>query len=105
MLGGRFVSHPEIGTFRVRVEADHPVTAGVADFDINDERYVIEMCSEVHSLLAPAASDAPMGQTLGWVRSYGAGKICYLALGHGREQLQHPALRRLVTQALAWFGA
>lgn len=118
MLGGRFLRHPPMTTFRVAVDvADHPVTRGVDAFEIYDELYVLELLSEVHVLLSAenpergadgadgAVNDSSSARLpLGWVRQYGRGKVGYLALGHGPEQIAHPSLGRMVRQALAWFG-
>lgn len=110
MLGGRFLSHPAMATFRVAIEVpDHPVTRGVSAFEIYDELYILELRSEIRVLLSAESPDAPARSTprvpLGWVREHGQGKVCYLALGHGPEQLEHPSYARLIQQALAWFSA
>lgn len=108
MLGGRFLRHPPMATFRVEIAAErHPVTNGVSAFEIYDEQYVLEILSDVRVLLSAAhAESAPSAARLplGWVRKHGEGKVCYLALGHGPEQLEHPSCAALINQALAWFA-
>lgn len=109
MLGGQFLRHAPMATFRVAIDVpDHPVTRGVSAFDIHDELYVLELRSAVRVLLSaenpePGAPSAPR-LPLGWVRQHGQGRVCYVALGHGPEQLSHPSVVRLITQALAWFA-
>ncbi len=111
MLGGRFLRHPPIASFEVVPEnTDHPVTRGIEPFTIYDEQYVLELCSEVELLLHSASLEPPAHPSalptrlpLGWARRHGLGKVCYLALGHGPAELEHPSLVKLVTQALAWF--
>jgi uncharacterized protein len=112
MLGGRFLRHPPMGRFRVEIDApDHPVTTGVDAFDIYDELYLLELCSPLQVLLSAwhaepeVTPEVPARRVpLGWVRAHGEGKVCYVALGHGPEQLEHPSVKRLVSQALDWFG-
>jgi type 1 glutamine amidotransferase len=114
LLGGRFLRHPPMTTFRVEIEAPaHPVVSGLEPFEIYDELYVLELLSDVHVLLSSenpepsrptAQGDAHRRLPLGWVRKQGQGKICYLALGHGQEQLEHPSVAGLIQRALGWFG-
>ena len=109
MLGGRFLRHPPMDRFRVEIDAtDHPVSVGVDAFDIHDELYLLELCSPVRVLLsawhAEAGDPMPARRVpLGWARAYGEGKVCYVALGHGPEQIEHPSLKRLIRQTLDWF--
>ncbi len=104
MLGARFLAHPPIGPFAVHVDApDHPVMRGVGDFEITDELYTMET-------LAPfdALASADLGgfrRPLAWVRPYGLGRVCYSALGHGLEQLEHPSVRQILRNALGWVSA
>ena len=38
LLGSRFVAHPSNTSFEVRVtDVDHPLTAGIDDFEVHDE--------------------------------------------------------------------
>jgi uncharacterized protein len=108
MLGGRFLRHPPMDRFHVDIDApDHAVSVGVDAFDIYDELYLLELCSPLRVLLSARhadADDTPARRVpLGWARAYGEGKVCYVALGHGPEQLEHPSVARLVRQALDWF--
>lgn len=108
LLGGRFLRHPPMASFQVAIEApEHPVTSGVSAFEIHDELYVLEVLSDIQVLLSaknPELAWPSARVPLGWVRQFGQGKVCYLALGHGPEQLEHPSVARLITQALEWFG-
>lgn len=109
MLGGRFIKHPPMCRFEVEVDVpDHVVTRGVSRFETYDEFYVLELRGEVQVLISgesPEATPDRKGrrQPLGWVKRYGAGKVVYLAPGHGPEQLKNPGLRALVAGALSWF--
>lgn len=105
MLGGRFVRHPPMDRFDVEVEAPlHPVTRGVSRFSIHDEFYILELSGAVDVLISGQSPErAGARLPLGWCKRYGAGRVVYLAPGHGPEQLRNPGLRALVAGALGWF--
>jgi type 1 glutamine amidotransferase len=102
MLGGRFLAHPPLGPFDVTVEApDHPVMRGVGDFSTSDELYLLETLTPFDVLLS--AEFDGFRRPLAWVRPYGLGRVCYCALGHGTEQLEHESVRRILRNALDWL--
>ena len=104
MLGGRFLAHPPLGPFSVHVEArDHPVMSGVGDFEISDELYTMEPLAPFDVLAT--ASLAGFARPLVWVRPYGLGRVCYCALGHAIEQLEHESVRRILRNGLEWVSA
>ena len=102
-LGSRFVAHPAVQTFDVRVtEVDHPVTAGIENFEIEDEPYYCEFFGD-NQVLLEASYNAP---SVGYARSdfgldresqpqmylhpVGKGEVLYLMLGHctGKYDMQ-----------------
>lgn len=112
LLGGFFLTHPPLCKFRVEVaDREHPVTAGIASFDVEDEPYFVELQDPANTRVlltarygAAAISDSvvPMygtdtslqadGQTrvLGYTRDIGAGAVTYIALGHCHNPLTRP---------------
>ena len=103
MLGSRFVAHPDMQVLQVKVsDPEHPIVAGIEDFEVEDEPYYCEYFGENHILLE-ASYNAP---SHGYVRSefgtdkdshpqmylhpYGQGEVLYLTLGHcrGKYDLQ-----------------
>jgi type 1 glutamine amidotransferase len=88
--------------FKVHVEqANHPITAGIADFAIRDESY--------HGLwLDPAATvllttDAPTSdRPLAWCKTYAQSRTCCIQLGHGPGIFTDANYRRVVSQAIRW---
>jgi type 1 glutamine amidotransferase len=102
MLGARFLAHPPLGPFSVTVDApDHPVMRGVGDFETSDELYLMETLAPFDVLLS--AEFDGFRRPLAWVRPYGLGRVCYCALGHGTEQLEHESVRRILRNALDWL--
>jgi type 1 glutamine amidotransferase len=144
VLGGRFHyvpgelrgrSYPDSGyrldvEHRVSVVGEHPVTRGVADFDIEDELYLCPIFEEdVTPLLRSNAtfddssfysaaqavegkmfsregwSHPPGSNLVGWVRRYKRSPIVYLALGDGPKAYENPAFQQLVGNAIRWVAA
>ena len=70
--------------------------AGIADFEVEDERYERKDVDPELRVLARSE-----GHPSVYVKSYGAGRVCYLAPGHDRRSLAHP-YAQLVRQAIAW---
>ncbi len=102
MLGGRFLTHPDIGPsydFTLS-HPDHPVTSGLADFSMVDELYLMETTGSRIDLLTSEYSGFTV--PVAWVKPYGRGRVFYCSLGHGPEQVSHPSFRRLVTNAACW---
>lgn len=104
MLGARFLTHPPMGPahrFTAR-RAEHPVMDGVGDFSLVDELYTLEQLSPYELLLS--AEHGGFERPIAWVKPFGLGRICYCALGHAAEQLEHPQVRRLLQNAMRWLG-
>lgn len=98
MIGSWFVTHPPIKRFTVEIaDRDHPVTRGIPDFEVEDERYEVRPVVDDLQVLASAE-----GHPMVYVRQLGQGRICYIAPGHDERALAHPTYVRLVHQAIAW---
>jgi type 1 glutamine amidotransferase len=98
MVGSRFARHPPIKRFTVEtVDPSHPVTAGIASFEVEDERY--ELKDEAPDLRVLACAE---GFPSVYVREHGRGRVCYVAPGHDRRTLELAAYAQLVRQAIAW---
>ncbi len=105
MVGGHFLDHPEQSAFGVDVvDGDHPVTAGVSDFEVFDEPYQVEADEDRVRVLArmdhPDLPDYPVV----WVDSYGDGRVCYASLGHTEESFEHPEYRTILRNAAGWVA-
>lgn len=130
LLGTRFAAHPPIEPFKVFVtQADHPITAGLRDFRIEDELYLVRRTTEIEVLLhsnftgrcsefRDADWDEPQVPVL-YERRLGKGAILYLTLGHcrGHYDLQpltpfwphpqrcgwnYPVFYELLRRGIAW---
>jgi type 1 glutamine amidotransferase len=94
-LGSRFLSHPPIAPYRVRVTAPgHPLVQGVEPFDSDDELYLSEYQPGLEVLLAADFGGETQGfvhdkwpqgeHPVFYIRPLGAGAVLYLTLGHCR---------------------
>jgi type 1 glutamine amidotransferase len=102
-LGSRFVAHPAIQQFQVRVtDVDHALTRGLEDFEIEDEPYYCEFLGE-NKVLLEASYKAPSigyaqsefgidrdSQPQMYIHPVGKGEVLYLMLGHctGKYDMQ-----------------
>ncbi len=87
---------------KIRVEdAKHPITQGVADFEIIDETYAeYQVDPNVHVLLT---TDTPgNAQNLAWTHTYRNSPVCYLQLGHGPKAYDNKSYVTLVGNAIRW---
>jgi type 1 glutamine amidotransferase len=80
---------------------DHPVTAGLAPFHIQDEAYKnLRMSPKIRPLLT---TDNPTSDVnLAWVGPLEGAKVVAIQLGHGPSAFGHPSYRALVHNAVVW---
>jgi len=104
LFGGDYGGHPKPYTFTIRIEdKNHPITAGVEDFEIFDEQHTVKYyLGREHLLLRSIAPDN-LEAAAGWWREMGKGRFCYLAPGHTPDALGHPMVQRLIRNALRWL--
>lgn len=77
MIGGRFVHHDPHGEFTVKIaDPGHPVVAGLDDFEIADELYVLDRTPSAASVLLTAVWKDE-AQPMLYIRAHGRGK-CYI---------------------------
>jgi hypothetical protein len=100
ILGSRFITHPPYCRFTVELTrpAD-PLLAGMSNFEIDDELYCIENCTnDIEVLLHTRWGGEAFGgrqipvadQPLMYRRKVGKGGVLYLALGHANRPYDKP---------------
>jgi type 1 glutamine amidotransferase len=103
LIGARFVDHPDQSTFGVRIVDEHPITAGIGDFDVYDEPYELRMePADDRHLLAEMVHPEMDGMPVAWTRTEGDGRVFYCSLGHTDDAFEHPSVRRLLAQGVTW---
>ncbi len=102
LVGGRFAGHGH-GKFKVYIhDTDHPITAGLEDFEITDETYSHRYHKNVCMRSLVRMNQGKDRQSMGWVQDYGKGRMFYTSLGHGREAWTNPHFQRLVVRGIYW---
>ncbi|PPK92473.1 hypothetical protein CLV92_11474 [Kineococcus xinjiangensis] len=105
-LGGRWVRdvsmHPEHGPAAVQVLGPHPVTAGLADFVLLDERYTH---LRVQPDVTAVAGHEHEGRRhpLVWVRDADGTRTAYDALGHDERSYDSAEHLRLLRGVVGWL--
>ena len=83
------------------VARDHPVTAGLRNFSLNDEIYWgFRTTSDAVPLLT--TSHPKSGKPLAWARHEGKSRVTYIQLGHGPSAFKDANYRKLLSQAIRW---
>jgi uncharacterized protein len=92
-------------TFTVKIkDQTHPVTKGVADFEILDEVYGnTEVLAQVTPLLL--ADHPQSSKIIGWAHQKENSRIVYLQPGHDKNGYTNPSYRKLVMQAISYVSA
>lgn len=101
LVGGRFAGHGA-GRFAVRIiDAQHPVTLGLAEFETEDETYRHnELGEDLQVLMVRPEAGGYEPST--WVRRHGEGRVFYTALGHDARTWENPAFPELVLRGIRW---
>lgn len=117
MLGGRFLWHPPLQPFTIRVnDRRHPATSHLdATWSWTDEAYVCNCTPDIHVLFeveVASLQKKPRDKRLdtfksgsfplAWCRRHGAGRVFYTALGHLKTHYQDPAFRTHLIQGVLW---
>jgi len=101
LVGAQFQRHGT-GTFRTRVvDAKHPITAGLSDFETWDETYVhTKHNSNRHVLQVRREGNTDEPWT--WTRTHGDGRVFYTAYGHDDRTWSNTGFHDLVERGIRW---
>ena len=101
MLGGFFVTHPKPRRYQVSVvDPEHPITRDMLEFFVTDEMYITDYDPRVSVL----ASSLWKGEKVPvvWTKSWGDGRVYYLALGHDVEACRDENFETLLVCGSLW---
>lgn len=110
MVGGQWVAHPgNIIDYRVQIsDHEHPITAGLNDFNMNSEQYYMHV-DPSNQVLATTTFDGTINPWIAgtvmpvvWTRPWGAGKVFYSSLGHVAKDFDVPEAREITRRGLLW---
>ena len=125
LVGGTFAAHPAVGADVAHVEGEqffrehtvnitdlgheHPITAGIGDFDLRTEQYwvLFDGLSDVLATTThPAEPDQqwhrPHTSPAVWTRQWGAGRIVVSTPGHSVDVLDDPSVRTIIERGILW---
>lgn len=96
--------HDPRGPFTVRFrDPAHPVTAGLQDFETDDELYTCLAGDAPIRVLATARSKVDeLEYPMAFVRDYGRGRVFHSPLGHDAKALRPEAVGTLFRRGTAW---
>ena len=89
--------------------AGHPITRGLADFDLETEQYWV-LADDYNDVLATTTTAVrpwgawrrPITAPAIWTRQWGRGRVFVATPGHRVEILQDPNVRTVVERGLLW---
>ena len=100
-VGGWFVTHPRYRDYTVSVvESDSPITEGLDEFVVTDEQYITDYDPRVN-VLATALYKGKAYPVV-WTKSWGEGKVYYLALGHDGNSCKNDNFGLLLERGIVW---
>lgn len=110
MVGGQWVAHPgNIIDYTVNIiNHDDPITAGLHDFQMHSEQYLLHVdpSNEVLATTTFSGEYTPWidGTVMPvvWKRRWGKGKIFYSSLGHVAKDFNVPEAREIVRRGILW---
>ncbi|MFF5288557.1 ThuA domain-containing protein [Paractinoplanes globisporus] len=125
LVGGQFATHPskEPGRcgggqednylpYTVNLTAlgrDHPITAGLDDFDLETEQYWVlhddlidVLATTTHPVRPWHPWHRPITSPAIWTRLWGDGRIVISTPGHSLDVLENPNVRTVIERGLLW---
>lgn len=105
LIGSRYASHgprPHESRFRVQADQHHPLTSGLAPFDITHEHYHLDLAPDAQCLAWRTSADSATREPVLHVRPEGDGRVCYLQLGHDMRTWDDPGVQDLLARCARW---
>lgn len=125
LVGGQFATHPSrepgacVGDqsdnylpYRVEMTPlgrDHPITAGLDDFDLTTEQYWVlhddlidVLATTTHPVQPWHPWHRPITSPVVWTRQWGEGRIVVTTPGHSLDVLENPSVRTVIERGMLW---
>lgn len=101
LVGGHFIGHPHYRQYQVSVtEEKSPITAGIDEFMITDEQYLLDYDPRV-TVLANALHKGKLMPVM-WVKPWGKGRVFYSALGHDVKATKQEMFLKTLLRGAQW---
>ena len=107
MIGCRFVGHPYVGEFTVRLtNVKSPITEGMKpQFRYDSEQYYM-LVDPANTVLAETTYDYKEHRCtmpVVWTKTWGAGRVFYSALGHTADEFRkYPDVLAMTIRGMLW---
>jgi type 1 glutamine amidotransferase len=96
--------HGPRSVFKAKVvNKEHPITAGLEDFDVDDELYAkLQGTGEINVLVQADSDWSKKTEPLVFTLSYGKGRVVHNAFGHDRKALMTPNVQKIIARGVEW---
>jgi len=85
------------------VDKEHPITAGLSNFETDDELYAkLQGTGEIHVLVQADSDWSKKTEPLVFTLSYGKGRVVQNAFGHDRKALMTPNVQKIIARGVEW---
>ena len=101
MLGSEFIGHARPYEFNVYIkDKTHFISQRLSEFKVFDELYLLKNEPDINIVLTAHWQGKMV--PIAYTKSYGDGRVGYIALGHGLEAFTNPSFQKLVLRGLEW---
>ena len=96
--------HSPRSVFKAKVvNKQHPITAGLDDFEIDDELYSkLQGTGEINVLVEGDSEFSKKAEPLVFTLNYGKGRVVHNAFGHDRKALMTPNVQKIIARGVEW---
>lgn len=84
-------------------DPDHPVTAGMASWQMVDETYLMRDCGDDSQVLLTTDHPKSM-RTIAWARTFRRSRVLCSASGHDHVTYADPHFRRFLGRGIQWVA-
>jgi type 1 glutamine amidotransferase len=104
LIGAKFIEHPPFQRLSIHIkDLHHPITAGINDFETEDELYMFEFAESVQVNILMECPFEGKNYPFAWTRDFGRGKVVYLAPGHQADGFAHDTYIKVIQNSLGWI--
>ena len=101
-IQGRSFDYAPGQTIRVEIAGtEHPITRGLADWEMVDETYAMNDAGAGSDVLLTVDHPRSM-RTIAWTRRYGNARVFCYALGHDDQAWSDPNFRHVLARGIQW---
>jgi type 1 glutamine amidotransferase len=96
--------HGPRSPFQAKVaDPHHPITAGLTDFQADDELYAkLQGDAPIHVLITADSDWSKRTEPLAFTLEYGRGRVFHEAFGHDAKALANPSVQKLIQRGCEW---